>query len=300
MVYTGRGFFSRAVAATRPGNRRQRRSRSRSPRCVQMGDRIGAAKHKPMPGLFVTHAWGPDARGRDTHARARRLVGALRALGWRVWFDEDDIRGGSIDSAVATGIGGAAAVVVCVTAEYARKVDHGLSSTRHRDNCAKEWSCIAQSGKIVVPVAFEEQMLDTRRWSCGVLSLYMGSCLCVDASGEDWRGAARHVTDMLSAEGVYPDHVAARNRPHRRPPQLPAALPPPALPRRLPPLPALPQLLPPPRRSRPQRTPRPRTPRLLPWLPPICRLGRGSSAGWRRGRDSSQPNWGRRIYLRAS
>ena len=63
--------------------------------------------------VFVSHAWRPDEQGRSTHARAA-VAAALRATGWSVWFDADDLVTEDLDVAMTRGIEAAGAVLVCI------------------------------------------------------------------------------------------------------------------------------------------------------------------------------------------
>ena len=157
---------------------------------------------KEMSSLFLSHAWEADCRGRDTHARARCLAQALVRAGWPVWFDEYDILCGNIDHSIARGIDSSAAVLVCLTEAYLRKVDYGLSCMQHRDNCAKEWRFIAQSRKVVLPVVFDASLLHGHMWPCSVVSLYLGGTLYVDASEDNWDCTARLISNMLFTANV--------------------------------------------------------------------------------------------------
>lgn len=155
-----------------------------------------------MRDLFVSHTWRHDALGRNTHTRARALVIHLRKLGWTVWFDEDDMRCGNVDIAMARGIEAAKAVIVCITRSYMEKVNNGLALMQNRDNCAKEWSYAMTLGKALIPVIFESELLAVANWPPGVVSMQLGCCMYVDASDADWDRAALATDMMLNAAGV--------------------------------------------------------------------------------------------------
>jgi hypothetical protein len=106
--------------------------------------------------VFLSHAWAPDAHGRDTRARVAHLAAALRARGYRTWLDADEHLGGSLDAALARGVGGADAVLVCLTTPYCAKLDAALASPAPvADNCFRELALATLLRKPCVPVALE-------------------------------------------------------------------------------------------------------------------------------------------------
>lgn len=70
--------------------------------------------------VFLTHDWANDQLGRSNHARVARIAAELNALGIKVWFDEDQMRG-DINKKMAEGIDGSVCVLVFVTARYVLK-----------------------------------------------------------------------------------------------------------------------------------------------------------------------------------
>ena len=69
---------------------------------------------------FLTHDWGYDTQSRDNHARVRRVNAALQRLGFRCWFDEEQMRG-DINEKMTSGIDNSSCVVVFVTKNYLLK-----------------------------------------------------------------------------------------------------------------------------------------------------------------------------------
>lgn len=152
--------------------------------------------------IFLSHTWRADKLGRNTHARARSFCDALRRCGWSVWFDEDDLRFGSIDAAIATGIEKTRVVFVCLTLEYIRKINRGVSSMYHRDNCAKEWTCAMVRSKAMVPIVFEPSLVSSIDWPSGVVPLHLGNSMHVRACEDTWDEYAKVASEMLEAMGI--------------------------------------------------------------------------------------------------
>jgi methionine synthase II (cobalamin-independent) len=70
--------------------------------------------------IFLTHDWGYDELGRWNHERVARIAAELTALGFRVWFDGEQMRG-DITKKMAEGIDGSACVLIFVTLRYINK-----------------------------------------------------------------------------------------------------------------------------------------------------------------------------------
>ena len=175
--------------------------------------------------LFMSHAWSKDTHDRCTHARTKRLSGALRAAGWTTWFDEDDMFG-NIDAAMAAGIDGADVVLVCLTRAYCTKVSAAASDMRTRDNCLKEWSYAHNRQKLMVAIVMEPCMRSPADWPPGVVAMHLGGLLYVDASGDDVDDYALQICRMLEKLGVSKPRVPFRRTPrhpmtYRPPPLLP-------------------------------------------------------------------------------
>ena len=163
-----------------------------------------------MHDLFFSHTWRRDEKGRSTHDRAKKLAEAMRLLGWRVWLDADDLRAGHIDSALAGGIESSQVFVACLTEEYIRKAHRGLECGR-RDSCAKEWCCAMSRGKPIVPVVFEDSLLDTSTWPAGAVTLQLAGCMYVDATHDDWNMISVQLHRMLVALAVVPIKFKVRD-----------------------------------------------------------------------------------------
>lgn len=149
--------------------------------------------------LFLSHSWGTDLRGRQTHDRVRQLKNELNKLGWKIWFDEDKLLVGcNIDIKMASGIRKSDAVCVCITRKYIEKINE----QKNGDNCAKEWNFAQSLGKKIIPIIMEEEMLDVKAWPAGVMTMYLGNTFYIDCSGEDIKACAIKLNQMLSLLGL--------------------------------------------------------------------------------------------------
>ena len=160
--------------------------------------------------LFMSHAWGMDTRGRDTHERVRRIRCELARFGYKVWFDEERLLlGCNIDAKMASGILKADAVCICITRRYVEKVNAGDPN----DNVFKEWNYAQAKGKRILPLIMEDDMRDVRTWPVGVMTLYLGNTLYLDCSGNDVKDIARRISKTLRLMGMQP---RLTTRLHRR------------------------------------------------------------------------------------
>jgi len=128
--------------------------------------------------LFLSHAWGSDALGRDNHARVRRLARALRRHGVPTWLDEDDLGGGHLDSRIARGIEASSAVLVCVSASYCAKIERACLPAARPDYCASEWHYARLLRKPLIPVLMEP----LHTWPRGVVAMHLWSLRYADYS----------------------------------------------------------------------------------------------------------------------
>ena len=152
-----------------------------------------------LQNLFMSHAWAEDARGRSTHARANLLKDELARLGWKVWFDEDRLLVGEpLDAQLAAGISQSDAVCICITRRYCEKVNRGDA----RDNVFKEWNFCQAIGKKMIPLIFEEEMRDVKAWPPGIMTMVLGNTFYIDASGDDLKGVAQRLSQMLQLLGL--------------------------------------------------------------------------------------------------
>jgi hypothetical protein len=153
--------------------------------------------------LFFSHTWRPDNIGRNTHDRVFEMVKKLRDNGWTTWFDEEDM-GGNIDAAMAEGIENADAILVCLTETYCKKVNETAKNPRNRDNCLKEWTYANMRNKLLIPVIMEPCLLNTNNWPPGIVSLYLGSTLYINASNDDISEAVIFANSFLLKHGLQP------------------------------------------------------------------------------------------------
>lgn len=153
----------------------------------------------PLHNLFLSHSWSKDLRGRSTHDRARILRDELRKLGWKLWFDEDQLLlGCHIDSKMAEGIRNSDAICVVITRSYVEKVNSC------EGNCAKEWNFAQAINKKILPIIFEQEMLDIKAWPPGVMTMNLANTFYVDCSCDDLRACAKRLSAMLCLLGLQP------------------------------------------------------------------------------------------------
>ena len=159
--------------------------------------------------LFFSHTWRPDNLGRNTHERVYEIVKKLRDNGWTTWFDEEDM-GGNIDAAMAEGIDNSDAILVCLTETYCKKVNDTAKNPRNRDNCLKEWTYANARNKLLIPIIMEPTLLNQSQWPPGIVSLYLGSTLFIDASKDDINSAVIFVNNFLLKHGLQPNNKSQK------------------------------------------------------------------------------------------
>lgn len=155
--------------------------------------------------IFFSHTWKKDNLGRDNHKRAYELSRLLKKRGWTTWVDEDDMDG-NIDAAMANGIDGADVVIVCLTEEYCKKVNETARDPRKRDNCLKEWTYATIRNKLMLPVIMEPCLYNVNEWPPGVVLLYFGSTLYLDATKDDLSEAVIHINKSLLSHKLRPQN----------------------------------------------------------------------------------------------
>lgn len=161
--------------------------------------------------LFVSHAWGSDDDGSDTHARAVALSRALADLGWTVWLDEIDMRT-NVDASMAAGIDESDFVLMLMTRRYARKINRAARlPAGGNDNCLKEFAYALLRQKQIVPILFEESMRDVSAWSPGVFPMRLASMLYTDGVGPVAEAAGR-IDARLHQLGGRPLQLRRRTR----------------------------------------------------------------------------------------
>lgn len=147
--------------------------------------------------IFISHTWKYDEENRNTHRRAMYLTNELRKIGKKVWFDEDNMRYGNIDSLMADGIEKCSYFVVLLTKQYINKVNNGCRKIPISDNCAKEFNYALISKKPIIPIIFEPAIQDISKWSSGVLTLFLGNNMNIRATEDDWYNYAIKINDMI-------------------------------------------------------------------------------------------------------
>ncbi|MDC0526046.1 toll/interleukin-1 receptor domain-containing protein [bacterium] len=90
----------------------------------------------------------------DNRERVSRINEALKAKGWRTWFDEQGDMRDNTQKAITAGIETTQVVLVCLTRRYMEKVASGSLS----DICNFEWNlALAQKGEsaMILPIVME-------------------------------------------------------------------------------------------------------------------------------------------------
>lgn len=158
--------------------------------------------------LFLSHAWGTDLRGRNTHERVKLIKNELQNLGWKLWFDEEKLLlGCNVDTNMANGIKNSDAVCVCITRTYVEKIN----SQHSGDNCAKEWNFAQSIGKKILPLILEEEMLDVKAWPQGIMSMYLGNTFYIDCSGDNIKEISKRLSSMLNLLGLQKRPLRSKN-----------------------------------------------------------------------------------------
>jgi len=119
--------------------------------------------------VFISHTWDKDDEGRDNHARATRLNARLQGLGFKTWFDNEQMRGNILQS-VTKGIEGSAVILICVTRRYMEKVKEDA------DNHCKfefEYALTKRTTLNMLPIVMEASMTNTSYWD-GTLCMTLG------------------------------------------------------------------------------------------------------------------------------
>jgi len=148
---------------------------------------------EPLYDVFLSHAWGSDLKGRDSHARVGRINSSLKQLGLVTWFDEERMSG-AIDHAMADGIDRSRVVLIFVTAAYIHKVNENDGNNVHFEF---DYASRRKSSSALIPVCLEESCKDTRKWR-GPVGARLGGKLYHDLSAD---------FDGLGSAG-FEEHVA--------------------------------------------------------------------------------------------
>ena len=103
---------------------------------------------------------------------------------------------------MARGIERSDAICLCITKKYIEKINSQLPG----DNCAKEFNLSLVSGKRILPLIFEREMLDIQNWPRGVAQMYLVHTFYVDCTG-DIQCALTKLSQMLSLIGLTPSRT---------------------------------------------------------------------------------------------
>ena len=157
-----------------------------------------------MKQLFFSHTWKNDKLNRNNHLRVKKLSELMGKLGWTIWLDENEMIG-NIDACMANGIDNSICVILCITEEYCNKINNSARDPRNSDNCLKEWDYTHNRNKLTIPIIMEPHMLNASKWSNGVVSMYLGAILYLDASNDkNITSCANLLHTMLLKYGLKP------------------------------------------------------------------------------------------------
>ena len=146
--------------------------------------------------LFLSHSWKCNM-----HEKIRALNNELQKIGWSTWFDENDMQM-NIDMSMVEGIEQSDAVVACINRAYVDSVNHASKNMRTRSNVNKEWTYSHARNKIVLPIMFEK--FDV--WPFGVVTMYLGNQLYIDATHGDVKKIASDITEVLQKHFISPSN----------------------------------------------------------------------------------------------
>lgn len=152
---------------------------------IRVQSSLGLSSTSPhLYAAFLTHDWGTDELGRDNHRRVSTINEALKAVGLKTWFDEEQMQG-NIEDAMAGGIEKSACVCVFVTERYIRKAG-GKGERGADDNCCYEFGYAVRRKGVgrIIPVVMEPQCRDPTKWK-GVVGGRLGGLLYVDCSTDE-------------------------------------------------------------------------------------------------------------------
>jgi hypothetical protein len=135
---------------------------------------------------FLSHDWGTDASGRDTHARVVGVAEVLKLAGLTTWLDEEQMRG-NVNEKMAEGIEGSATVVCFLTERYLNKAS-GRGPNGQDDNCKFEFDLALMSQHLgvekMIPVILERQLATPVRWPIGTVKGKLAGKLYIDLSSD--------------------------------------------------------------------------------------------------------------------
>jgi len=119
--------------------------------------------------VFISHTWDKDDAGRDNHLRAKQLNGSLQYLGFKTWFDNEQMHGDT-HQRMAEGIERSLVILICVSRRYMEKVAQDEES-----NCKFEhnWAVRKRTTLNMLSVVMEESMQNTQEW-VGSLGMILG------------------------------------------------------------------------------------------------------------------------------
>ena len=107
---------------------------------------------------------------------------------------------------MASGIDNAEVIIVCLTESYCLKVNETAKDPRRRDNCLKEWTYANARNKLMIPVVMEPCLSSINDWPPGVVSLYFGSTLYINATNDNLNSAVISINKLLEQYKLNPQN----------------------------------------------------------------------------------------------
>jgi hypothetical protein len=134
-----------------------------------------------MKDCYLSHDWSVDCYGRNVYQRVLKINQALRAKGLLTSFNESQL-GADIFTQVCSGIDKSRSIVCFLTRSYLLKVANSSAS----DNCNMEFSYSLHKKypELMIPVVFEEQLLNKALWS-GPVQLALSQFEYIDFITDD-------------------------------------------------------------------------------------------------------------------
>jgi hypothetical protein len=129
--------------------------------------------------VFLSHDWGVDEEGRNTHERVSRVNNALRKRGIKTWFDNNKLEG-PLRPDIETAISRSNCILIFVTKRYSDKIG------RSGDRCSAEFNFIIDhiSSRSIQVVVMEKRMKMISNWGRR-LSFEIGSVLYTEMLEDD-------------------------------------------------------------------------------------------------------------------
>ena len=168
--------------------------------------------------VFLSHNWGRDKLDRDNHQRVSIIDKELKRLGYKTWFDEDNMRG-DIDEQMAKGIEKTKCVIVFMTQKYYDKVNGEVPD----DNCKLEFNHAKRMKKSnkMIAVIMEPCMTNAKDWK-GQVGMHLGGKMYINMSEEVTdetylRNQMKYLEEELRLMGIQPMNISDSSTENKEP-----------------------------------------------------------------------------------